>query len=81
MELRIGYIGLGLMGKPMARNLLKAGYTLTVHNRSQTAVEELVGEGAARADSPRAVAEASDVVFTNLPDSLCFLRILHSFLM
>jgi 2-hydroxy-3-oxopropionate reductase len=69
MQLRIGYIGLGLMGKPMARNLLKAGYTLTVHNRSQAAVEELVGEGAARADSPRAVAEASDVVFTNLPDS------------
>ncbi|HEY69419.1 MAG TPA: NAD-binding protein, partial [Anaerolineae bacterium] len=69
MELRIGYIGLGLMGKPMARNLLKAGYALTVHNRSQAAVEELVGEGAARADTPRAVAEASDVVFTNLPDS------------
>jgi 2-hydroxy-3-oxopropionate reductase len=69
MELRIGYIGLGLMGKPMARNLLKAGYALTVHNRSQAAVEELVVEGAARADSPRAVAEASDVVFTNLPDS------------
>ncbi|MGD8812872.1 MAG: NAD(P)-binding domain-containing protein [Anaerolineales bacterium] len=69
MDFRIGYIGLGLMGKPMARNLLKAGYPITVHNRSQAAVEELVAEGAARADTPRAVAEASDVVFTNLPDS------------
>ena len=69
MQLRIGYIGLGLMGKPMARNLLKAGYRLTVHNRSQAAVDELIAEGAAGASSPRAVAEASDVIFTNLPDS------------
>jgi 2-hydroxy-3-oxopropionate reductase len=66
---RIGYIGLGLMGKPIARNLLKAGYSITVHNRSRAAVDELVAEGAKGADSPRAVAEASDVVFTNLPDS------------
>ncbi len=69
MQLRIGYIGLGLMGKPMARNLLKAGYRLTVHNRSQAAVDELIAQGAAGASSPRAVAEASDVIFTNLPDS------------
>lgn len=69
MQQRIGYIGLGLMGKSMARNLLKAGYALTVHNRSQAAVKELVAEGAVRAASPRAVAEASDVIFTNLPDS------------
>jgi len=69
MQQRIGYIGLGLMGKSMARNLLKAGYALSVHNRSQAAVKELVAEGAVRAASPRAVAEASDVIFTNLPDS------------
>jgi 2-hydroxy-3-oxopropionate reductase len=57
------------MGKPMARNLLKAGYPLTVHNRSRTSVEELAAEGAQAANSPREVAQASDVVFTNLPDS------------
>jgi 2-hydroxy-3-oxopropionate reductase len=69
MKQRIGYIGLGLMGKPIARNLLKAGYPLTVHNRSRPAVDELVAEGAEGASTPREVAEASDVVFTNLPDS------------
>ena len=53
----IGVIGLGIMGKPMARNLIKAGYSLVVHNRSRGPVEELAGEGAATADSPRAVAE------------------------
>lgn len=69
MEQRIGYIGLGLMGKPIARNLLKAGFPLTVHNRSRPPVEELVAEGAKGASTPREVAEASDIVFTNLPDS------------
>src|SRR5437879_6555795 len=66
---RIGFIGLGIMGKPMARNLLKAGYPLIVHNRSQAAVEELVAEGATAAASPREVAAQSDVVITMLPDS------------
>lgn len=66
---RVGYIGLGLMGAPMARNLMKAGYSLVVHNRSQAIVDQLVSEGATAADSPRAVAEQVDVVFTNLPDS------------
>jgi 2-hydroxy-3-oxopropionate reductase len=69
MEQRIGYIGLGLMGKPIARNLLKAGFPLIVHNRSRPPVEELVAEGAEGASTPREVAEASDIVFTNLPDS------------
>lgn len=67
--LKVGYIGLGLMGKSMARNILKAGFPLVVHNRSQAAVDELVAEGAKRADSPKDVAEQVDVVFTNLPDS------------
>ncbi len=67
--LKVGYIGLGLMGKSMARNILKAGYSLVVHNRSQAAVEELVSEGAIRANSPKEVAGLVDVVFTNLPDS------------
>jgi 2-hydroxy-3-oxopropionate reductase len=69
MQLRVGYIGLGLMGKPMALNLLKAGYGLTVHNRSRAAVDALVAEGAEGVRSPREVAEASEVIFTNLPDS------------
>lgn len=67
MTLSVGYIGLGYMGKPMARNLLKAGFPLTVHNRSQAAVRELVAEGATAADSPRALAERVDAVFSCLP--------------
>jgi len=67
--LRVGYIGLGLMGKSIARNILKGGFPVTVHNRSQAAVEELVKEGATRVNSPAEVAAQSDVVFTNLPDS------------
>ena len=65
----IGFIGLGAMGKPMARNLLKAGYSLTVHNRSRGAVNELVTAGAKAADSPADVAKTCDVVITMLPDS------------
>ena len=67
--LKVGYIGLGLMGKSIARNILKAGFPLVVHNRSQSAVEELVQEGAVRASSPAQVAEQVDIVFTNLPDT------------
>jgi 2-hydroxy-3-oxopropionate reductase len=66
---RIGFIGLGIMGKPMARNLLAAGYQLTVHSRSGGPVEELAGEGATVAGSPAAVASGSDVVITMLPDT------------
>jgi 2-hydroxy-3-oxopropionate reductase len=65
----IGFIGLGIMGKPMARNLIKAGYSLVVHNRSRAAVEELIKDGAQAAGSPREVAECSDVIVTMLPDS------------
>jgi 2-hydroxy-3-oxopropionate reductase len=67
--LKVGYIGLGLMGKSIARNILKAGFPLVVHNRSKASVNELVGEGAAAANSPADVASQVDVVFTNLPDS------------
>jgi len=67
--LKIGYIGLGLMGKSIARNILKAGFPLVVHNRSRGAVVELVAEGAVAAFSPEEVAAQVDVVFTNLPDS------------
>jgi 2-hydroxy-3-oxopropionate reductase len=66
---RVGFIGLGIMGRPMALNLLRAGYRLVVHNRTREKESELVSEGAESADSPRAVAEASEVVITMLPDS------------
>ena len=69
MSMKIGYIGLGIMGKPMARNIMKAGYPVIVHNRSRQSVKELVGEGAIEAHSPGEVASQVDVVFTNLPDS------------
>ena len=66
---RIGFIGLGLMGAPMARNLMRAGYALTVHNRSQAIVDTLAAEGATPAASPKKVAQASDVLITCVPDS------------
>ncbi|MGI8551404.1 MAG: NAD(P)-binding domain-containing protein, partial [Dehalococcoidia bacterium] len=71
MEQRVGLIGLGIMGKPMGRNLLKAGLTLTVYNRSAGPAEELEREGARRAGSPAEVARDADIVITivtNSPD-------------
>jgi 2-hydroxy-3-oxopropionate reductase len=65
---RVGVVGLGLMGKPMARNLIAAGFRVTVFNRSPAAVDELVAAGATAAGSPRAVAQAADAVLTMLPD-------------
>jgi len=67
--LKVGYIGLGLMGKSIARNIIKAGFPLVVHNRSRASVEELVAEGATGANSPKEVAGQVDVIFTNLPDT------------
>jgi len=69
MALKVGYIGLGIMGKSMARNIMKAGHEVVVHNRSRESVNELVGEGAIEGHSPADVAAQVDVVFTNLPDS------------
>ncbi len=66
---RIGFIGLGIMGKPMAINLVAAGYSLTVCDFNVAAVDELVAHGATAAGSAREVAAASDVVITMLPDS------------
>src|SRR2546423_15401252 len=68
MTERIGFIGLGLMGKPMTQHLLAAGYQLTVFNRSRPAIEELGRAGAIAANSPRKVAERADTVITMLPD-------------
>ena len=65
----VGFIGLGIMGKPMAKNLIEAGHELVVYNRTPKKAEELAGAGAVVAASPREVAEQSDVVVTMLPDS------------
>jgi 2-hydroxy-3-oxopropionate reductase len=65
----IGFIGLGIMGRPMAKNLLKAGHQLVVHNRSRGPVDELAGAGAKVGSSPRDVAAQSDVLITMLPNS------------
>lgn len=66
---RIGFIGLGVMGKPMAKRLLEAGYPLTVWNRTRSKMESLISAGAKGADSPKEVAEKSDVVITMVTDS------------
>jgi len=66
---RLGFIGLGVMGRPMARNLLKAGFHLTVHSRTRASVDDLVRSGAVAAASPADVAAGADVVITMLPDS------------
>ena len=65
----VGFIGLGIMGSPMARNLMRAGHRLVVHNRSPEKAGALAEEGAALAASPREAAETSDVIITMLPDS------------
>lgn len=65
----VGFIGLGMMGRPMARNLLKAGFPLVVHNRSSAPVEELVTAGAKNGRSPKGVAQGADVIVLCLPDS------------
>src|SRR4029453_16492722 len=65
----IGFIGLGIMGRPMAKNLLKAGYPLVVHSRSRGPVDEIAHAGAKVGSSPREVAAQSDVLITMLPNS------------
>jgi 2-hydroxy-3-oxopropionate reductase len=65
----IGFIGLGVMGKPMAKNLIKAGHRLVVHNRSRAAADEVANDGATAASSPADVAKAATIVITMLPDT------------
>ena len=69
MVAKLGFIGLGLMGGPMSRNLLKAGYQLTIWSRTPSRVEELVAAGAQAADSPAHVASRSEVTVTMVSDS------------
>jgi 3-hydroxyisobutyrate dehydrogenase-like beta-hydroxyacid dehydrogenase len=72
----IGFIGLGLMGKPMARNLAKAGAKLIVHNRSQGVIEELAAEGMTPAATPRDLAAQSDIVICMLSDTPALEKVL-----
>jgi len=69
MAEKIGFVGLGIMGKPMAKNLLKAGYSLTVYDIVGEPVEEVVTDGASRASSNKEVAANSDKIITMVPDS------------
>ena len=64
---KVGFVGLGIMGAAMAKNLLGAGHELVVHNRTRAKAEGLAGHGAAVADSPKEVAERSNVIVTMLP--------------
>jgi 3-hydroxyisobutyrate dehydrogenase-like beta-hydroxyacid dehydrogenase len=66
---RIGFVGTGLMGRPMVKCLMKAGFPVTVWNRSKEKAGELLGEGAAWGDTPAALAKAADVVITMVTDS------------
>jgi 3-hydroxyisobutyrate dehydrogenase-like beta-hydroxyacid dehydrogenase len=68
MTCSVGFIGLGLMGQPMARNVLKAGFPLTIWNRTRSKAEALAGEGAKLADNPAEVAERADVLITIVSD-------------
>lgn len=66
---RVGFVGTGIMGRPMTRNLLKAGYPVSVHNRTKAKAEPLLSEGATWADTAADVAADSDVVITCVPDT------------
>ena len=69
MEMKTGFIGLGIMGRPMANNLIKAGHELVVHNRTKEKAAELLEKGAVWADTPADVADQCDVMITMLPNS------------
>ncbi|HWR11486.1 MAG TPA: 2-hydroxy-3-oxopropionate reductase [Rectinemataceae bacterium] len=67
--MKVGFIGLGIMGKPMSKNLLKKGYSVVVNDVNKAAVDELVALGAEAAENPREVAKRAEVVITMLPNS------------
>ncbi|MBA7509661.1 2-hydroxy-3-oxopropionate reductase [subsurface metagenome] len=69
MKEEIGFIGLGIMGKPMVKNLLKAGYSLTVYDIVPKAIQDVVKEGAEAGLSPKDIAQKGDVIITMLPNS------------
>lgn len=67
--MKVGFIGLGIMGKPMSKNLIKAGYELVVMDKNQSALAEVVAAGAQSATTPKEVAEQTDIIITMLPNS------------
>ena len=67
--MKIGFIGLGIMGKPMSKNLLKAGYELVVSGHNKAVAEEMKALGAEVRDTPKEIAAVSDIVITMLPNS------------
>jgi 2-hydroxy-3-oxopropionate reductase len=69
MTMKVGFIGLGIMGKPMSKNLIKAGYSLVVADRNPDAIAEVIAAGAETATSAKAIAEQCDVIITMLPNS------------
>lgn len=69
MILKVGFIGLGIMGKPMSKNLIKAGYSLVVADRNAAVIAEVAAAGATTAATPKALAGQCDVIITMLPDS------------
>jgi 3-hydroxyisobutyrate dehydrogenase-like beta-hydroxyacid dehydrogenase len=69
MEKNIGFVGLGIMGMPMVRNLMKAGFEVTVYNRTASKVDRMVTEGAKKADSPQEVARKSSIIITMVSDT------------
>jgi len=69
MPKTIGFIGLGIMGKPMAKHLINAGYSLVVYNRTASKAQELVAMGARQVNSPKVVAENSEIIITMVADS------------
>ena len=69
MKKKVGFIGLGIMGRPMAKNLLKAGFSLVVFDLNKEPVEDLVKSGASAGSSSREVAERTEVIITMVPDS------------
>jgi 2-hydroxy-3-oxopropionate reductase len=69
MTLKVGFIGLGIMGKPMSKNLIKAGYSLVVSDHNPQSVAEVMAAGAETASTAKAIAEQCDVIITMLPNS------------
>lgn len=67
--MKVGFVGLGIMGKPMAKNIMKAGYRLVVYTLEKEIIDEMVSEGAVGVNNSKEVAEQSDVIFTMLPNS------------
>ncbi len=74
--MKIGYIGIGIMGRPMAENLLRAGHTLFIHNRTSSKCDGLAAQGAVVCQGPAEVAANSEVVFLNVPDTADMERVL-----